>query len=207
MELMHISGALTDETRLSIEAFNSSPDLSGPALFSYSGTLYKWLDPWSLTEDQLEYANESCRILSGLYGFLRPLDIISPYRLEMKTPLSNMAGRNLYPFWIDKITKALADENRTVLSLASDEYTRALRTGDLNMPFISVRFKERKGDRLRTVGMYSKMARGKMAGMILRDKTEDHETLKNWNIGGYVFDESFSSDKEWVYTGNWRGDV
>lgn len=204
INLMKISEKLADETHKMIIRYGCESIEKGAALHSYSGTVFQQLDAKSFNETQWSYAADHFRILSGLYGYLRPADKISPYRLEMKTPLKNPRGSGLYHFWKQKITESVLSENRPVLNLASAEYSKAIDRKKLNQPMVSVAFREKSGDRYRTVGMYSKMARGRMAGEIVRNQLEIMNEILEWDINGYRFDESLSSDEDWIFTGNWR---
>lgn len=199
MKLMKISDKLADSTISDIGNFVSLQKAKQSALFAYSGTVFQWIKSEDFCDDHLEFASEHLRILSGLYGVLKPNECISQYRLEMKTPLSIGEDKNLYHFWNQKITEYLIEEDRPIINIASAEYSKAIDKKRLKHPFISVQFKEREGRRVRTVGMYSKMARGKMAGRIIREKVVNPEILKEWNLDGYQYDEELSSDTDWVF--------
>lgn len=198
-DLMKISNKIADRTYCDIQHFNESDSPKQSAIFAYSGTVYQWLNAVAFNPDDLSYASEHVRILSGMYGVLKPEDLISSYRLEMKTPLINSEGINLYQFWKNRITGYLQKENQPIINLASAEYTKAVDRKKLDNPFISVSFKEREGEKLRTVGMYSKMARGLFSGRMIKAKIEDPSVLKEWNVDGYIFDKELSSDSDWFY--------
>jgi uncharacterized protein len=199
MNIMKISEKLTDSTHNDIHGFNSESAESGSALYAYSGTVFQWLNPESLGDNELNYAAKHLRILSGLYGILSPDEVICRYRLEMKTPLAIGECENLYQYWKQKITDHLIDENLPIISLASNEYNKAVDKKQIRQAFITMQFKEKTGDKVRTVGMYSKMARGLMAGKIIREQTTDPETLKRWNLDGYTFDTDLSSESDWIF--------
>ncbi|MBB6482103.1 YaaA family protein [Spirochaeta isovalerica] len=202
--LMSTSMKLAESTSELIENFGKEGCEQGAALLSYSGTVFQHMDIPSLGEKEWNYAAAHVRILSGLYGFLRPADRIFPYRLEMKTPLENRRGSGLYQFWKEKISDCLIKENQPVLNLSSGEYSKAVNWKKLAVPVLSIQFKEKKGSRYSTVGMYSKMARGLMAGRLIRQGVENREDLKNWDINGYGFNEELSTGSEWIFSGNWR---
>lgn len=202
--LMGVSEEIARETAGRFRRFEKADTEEGPALLAYSGTVFLYMNPRGFTESQLAYAEDHVRIISGLYGYLRPSDRIRPYRLEMKTVLANSRGGNLYDFWKEKITSVLAAENRPVLNLASAEYTRVVDFKRLTRPVITVHFREKSGDKLRTVGTYSKMARGMLAGLIIRKELSDPRSIQDLDIKGYRFDGRKSSASEWIYTGNWR---
>ncbi len=199
INMMKISDKLADSTLSDIENFTNQSGEKRSALFGYSGTVFQWIKSQNLRDEHLTFASNHLRILSGMYGVLKPHDRISKYRLEMKTPLAVGENKNLYYFWKQKITDFLIEEDQPIINIASSEYSKAVDKKRLNHPMISVQFKEREGNRIRTVGMYSKMARGMMTGKIIRNKTEDLENLKEWDIDGYHYDIELSSDSDWVF--------
>jgi len=139
--LMKTSVKLAESTCSLVRNFGSDDCERGPALLSYSGTVYQHMELPSLTEGEWRYAKDHVRILSGIFGYLKPEDRIYPYRLEMKTPLVTSTGSGLYPFWKEKITERLAAENRPVLNLASAEYSKAVDWKRLSNPVLSIQFK------------------------------------------------------------------
>lgn len=195
--LMNIGVKLTEETYSVIQKFGMEDSPSGAAWLSYSGTVFQHLDPRSLRNEERDYAFSHLAILSGLYGILHPTDRISPYRLEMKTALG------LYDFWRDKLTSVLIEKDCPVLNLASSEYSKVINWKKIEKPTLSILFKEEKEGRLRTIGMYSKMARGKIARMIISNKLTNWDIIKNWKIGGYSYNDTESSDLQWVFSGKW----
>lgn len=199
--LMSISPALAQKTSDDIRNGISGAVTNRPAIFAYSGTVFTALDPRSLNKADLEWAQNHMRILSGLYGMLRPLDEIHPYRLEMKCPLPLDTGESLAAWWKDRITGNIpVDES--IVSLASAEYIRAVDRKRLGDRLINLSFKERRGgDRgsLRTVGMYAKVARGLMLRRIIREKPVDAEYLKSGETGGYHFSEEHSRPGDWIF--------
>jgi cytoplasmic iron level regulating protein YaaA (DUF328/UPF0246 family) len=197
--LMGMSEKLTEETYSLIQKFGMKNSSTGAAWLSYSGTVFQHMDPQTLGNDAWDYAFSHLGILSGLYGFLRPTDRIYPYRLEMKTSLG------LYDFWRDKLTSVLVERDCPILNLASSEYSKVINWKQIKKPALTLQFKEEKEGRLRTVGMYSKMARGKMARMVIMNKLTEWDNIKNWNVGGYLFNETESSDRQWIFSGKWSG--
>jgi hypothetical protein len=175
------------------------------AIFMFNGHVYQTLDAKSLSESELSFAQNHLRILSGLYGALRPLDLIQPYRLEMGTKLNNNRGKNLYKFWGDKINTHINEllrnqKTKTLINLASQEYFKAIKPELIDGTIITPIFKERKGDEYKTVAIYAKQARGEMTRFILEEKAEEPEILKTFEKDGYVYNEKLSTDTEWVFT-------
>jgi cytoplasmic iron level regulating protein YaaA (DUF328/UPF0246 family) len=170
---------------------------------AFSGEVYKGLDLASLNEDELHYASKNLRILSGMYGLLKPLDLIYPYRLEMGTNFSPIEDqKNLYQFWKDKIAKELKkelDKGETIVNLASHEYFKALDTSQLKHRIITPVFKEFKNGNFSIVMMYAKHARGAMARYLIQNQLTNIEELKLYSIDGYSFDSNQSTDDEWVF--------
>jgi len=205
MDLMKVSSKIAENTYESIQSFSASDGDRKSALSTYSGTVFKSFDISSLSEIDLKFAENHLRILSGMYGILKPADIISPYRLEMKIPLQNPGGENLYHFWKSGITDYLlneyflSDQSLPIINLASDEYFKVIDKKKIKNPIISISFKERSDNKVRTVGMYSKVARGLMARRIIVEKMSDPEYLKSGDTGGYFFDRDLSSDRNWIF--------
>lgn len=180
-------------------------DNAKQALLAFKGDVYTGLDAESLSGDDLIWAQDHLRILSGLYGLLRPLDLIQAYRLEMGTKLANGRGKDLYQFWGSKITDALnqqqADESLPVLvNLASNEYFKSVQSKQLNAEIITPVFKDWKGDKYKIISFYAKKARGLMVAYIIRNRLNDVEQIKNFDSEGYVYNPAMSSAKEWVFT-------
>ena len=177
---------------------------SRQAIFAFKGDVYSGIDIDSFTADDFDYAQNHLRILSGLYGCLRPLDLIQPYRLEMKTRLKNPRGENLYQFWGDSITanlnKALNKQQEPVLvNLASNEYFRSVRPKLLEGRLLNINFKETKQGKTRVVAIFAKRARGMMADYILRNRIESPAGIKKFKQGGYRFSKQLSDDKQWTF--------
>ena len=206
-KLMGISDDLADLNYERFQAFKTKGKIADakPAALTFAGDVYRGLDANTLTKDDLEFAQDHLRILSGLYGLLRPLDAIQPYRLEMGSRLENPRGDNLHAFWapvianeLDKATKGHDDP--TVVCLASNEYAKAVDRARLKSPFVMINFKEVKDGKARALMIYVKQARGLMARWAIEKRIERAEDLKKFSVGGYKFSKSLSSDAEWVFT-------
>lgn len=181
-----------------------TPDNAKQALFAFNGDVYTGLDAATLSSAAIDYSQTCMRILSGLYGVLKPLDLMQPYRLEMGTKLSNAGGKNLYEFWADRITsklnEALAESRSDLLvNLASNEYFKAVNPKKLAVPIITPVFKDTKNGQLKIISFYAKKARGMMARFILETKPKTVKDLEAFNAAGYQFEASASSEKELVF--------
>ncbi|MGB2128686.1 MAG: peroxide stress protein YaaA [Flavicella sp.] len=173
------------------------------AVFAFKGDVYVGLDAYSLSEDKLAVLASKLRILSGLYGMLRPLDLIQPYRLEMGTKISINTYKNLYQFWGSKITDKLnseMQEGEFLVNLASTEYFKVIQPKALNAPVITPHFKDYKNGKLKIVSFYAKKARGMMVRYIVDHNIETIEGLKGFDTGGYVFDQQLSTETDLVFT-------
>lgn len=175
------------------------------ALFAFKGDVYTGLDAYSLTEKNLTFAQDHLRILSGLYGLLRPLDLIRPYRLEMGTKLTNRKGKNLYEFWNMQITSAINQQLATInaetlINLASIEYFKSIKIKHINGQIISPVFKDYSKGEYRTIGFYAKKARGLMSRFIIDKELTDVEGLKHFDAEGYQFKGALSDGNNWVFT-------
>jgi len=191
-ELMHLSDDLAQLNRERFQAFDPEAPGGQPAAFAFAGEVYRGLDARSMKPADLEWAQDHLRILSGLYGVLRPLDAIHPYRLEMGTRLKTRSGATLYDFWGDDIAKSLKRDLKAapapvVVNLASQEYAKAARLKGLGTRVISVDFKEEQDGQLRALMVFAKKARGMMARWIIENRIEDHEALTRFNVDGYRF--------------------
>jgi cytoplasmic iron level regulating protein YaaA (DUF328/UPF0246 family) len=205
-KLMHISDKLA---ALNVKRFRefSAPfteDNARPALLAFKGDVYTGMEVAKYTAADFAFAQQHVRILSGLYGLLRPLDLMQPYRLEMGTKLKNSRGADLYAFWGEQITRilhhALAKEkNKYLINLASQEYFKAVKPALLDAPVITITFKESQKGKLTTVGLFAKKARGLMADYIIRKHIDDPAALKKFVHSGYAFEKSISSKKEMVF--------
>jgi len=180
-----------------------TPQNARPALYAFKGTVYEGLDAYSLPLDKLDQIQNKLRILSGLYGLLKPLDLIQPYRLEMGTKLKLGTKENLYKFWGDALTKALQAEmqpNEVLINLASQEYFKVLQPKVLNRLVITPVFKDFSNGKLKVVAFFAKKARGLMVRYVIDNAVENAEGLKSFNKAGYVFDANLSSDTQLVFT-------
>jgi cytoplasmic iron level regulating protein YaaA (DUF328/UPF0246 family) len=204
--LMGISSSLASLNAERYRAFTTpfTKQNSKQAIFAFKGDVYSGIDVDAFTPDDFDYAQDHLRILSGLYGCLRPLDLIQPYRLEMKTPLRNPRGENLYRFWGDSITgclnKALKKQQEPVLvNLASNEYFRSVKPDLLEGRLLTINFKETKQGKTRVVAIFAKRARGMMADFIIRNRVEHPAALKKFNKGGYRFAGELSDERQWTF--------
>ncbi|MDH5711084.1 MAG: peroxide stress protein YaaA [Gammaproteobacteria bacterium] len=174
------------------------------AVFAFKGDVYSGIDIEKFSAADLDYAQKHLRILSGLYGYLRPLDLIQPYRLEMKTKLKNPRGENLYQFWGDSITERLNEElvkqqEPVLVNLASNEYFKSVKPKLLKGRLLNIDFKEIKDGKARIVAIFAKRARGMMADYILRNRIEKAEDIKKFKVGGYKFSKEESNDNHWIF--------
>ncbi len=181
-----------------------TPDNAKQAVLAFKGDVYTGLDAESFSEDDFNFAQDHLRILSGLYGLLKPLDLIQPYRLEMGTKFANSRGKNLYEFWdmqlTDALNKELADEKEPVLiNLASNEYFKAVKVKQLQAEIITPVFKDWKNGQYKMISFYAKKARGLMAAYIIQNRLSDPEQLKSFDTEGYYFSEEQSKGNEWVF--------
>jgi cytoplasmic iron level regulating protein YaaA (DUF328/UPF0246 family) len=174
------------------------------AVLAFKGDVYTGLDADTLSEADLQYAQQHLRILSGLYGLLRPLDLIQSYRLEMGTPFANNDGKNLYEFWGSSITDAMNDvlateDSPILVNLASNEYFKSLQPQAVKAKIITPVFKDFKGDKYKIISFFAKKARGLMTRYIIENRIEQADQIKAFDVDGYQYAESMSNDKEWVF--------
>ena len=205
--LMKISAPLAELNVARFKDFETPFHLGNArqAALSFAGDTYVGLDAKTLSEDDLQYAQDHLRILSGLYGMLRPLDLMQAYRLEMGTRFQNERGADLYDFWGDKLSKSLnkivdAHKDKAIINCASNEYFKAIDKKALKHPIITPVFKEIKDGQAKTLGMFAKRARGMMARYVIQNKIENIEEIKNFDLGGYKFDQNLSKGNDWVFT-------
>ena len=175
-----------------------SPDNAKQAVFAFRGDVYTGLDADSLSEASLSRAQKQLRILSGLYGLLRPLDLMQPYRLEMGTRLANARGSNLYQFWGDIVTeqvnKALAEQGDDIIvNLASNEYFKSVKPKKLNGQLITPIFKDKKNGQYKVISFFAKKARGMMVRYLVDNAVNDYDGLIKFNLAGYYYSEAESS--------------
>ena len=167
------------------------------AIFAFKGDVYQGLDAISLSKAEINYTQKNLCILSGLYGFLKPLDLMYPYRLEMGTKMQNKRGENLYEFWGSKVTKSinsLAKENKSkaIVNLASVEYFSVLKRDQLDLPIISPIFKDYKNGQYKIISFFAKKARGTMTRFIMQNKVKKIEDLNDFNLDGYRYSKKDS---------------
>ncbi len=178
-------------------------DNARPAVYAFNGDVYRGLDVYTLDTKNIDKLQDTVRILSGLYGVLKPLDLIQPYRLEMGSKLSIGKNKNLYEFWKKKVTKALNEEledNELFLNLASNEYFKAIDSKTLKVPVIEIDFKELKNGEYKTIGIFAKLARGLMARYIIDTNAKTLEDIKGFNLENYRFHEQLSKENRLVFT-------
>lgn len=211
-ELMGISAKLGDLNfgRFLEWSTPFTPQNAKQAVLAFKGDVYTGLDAESLSKKDLLWAQDHLRILSGLYGLLRPLDLMQPYRLEMGTRFANQKGSNLYEFWGTRITEALneyfAKEPSPVLvNLASNEYFKSVQPKKLAAEVITPVFKDWKSGKYKVISFYAKKARGLMTRYIIEHRLSDPEGLKQFDEDGYSYNAAMSSAKEWVFTRDGNG--
>lgn len=183
-----------------------SPVNAKQAVLAFKGDVYTGMAAETYSEDDFGFAQQHLRILSGLYGLLRPLDLIQPYRLEMGTGFANQRGKNLYQFWGDIITDQLNTEletqqrERVLVNLASTEYWGAVNTKKLQAEVITPVFKDQKNGQYKIISFFAKKARGMMSAYIVQNQLTDVEQLKAFDTAGYAYNKAMSSGGEWVFT-------
>ena len=175
------------------------------ALFTFKGDVYVGLDAFSMNSANIEFAQKHLRILSGLYGLLRPLDLMQAYRLEMGTRLDTDQGSNLYQFWGSRITDAINAELKTMdnpvlINLASNEYFKSVKVKSLEGDIVSPVFKEYHKGKYQIISFYAKKARGLMSRYIIDQELTEAEAIKDFNLEGYGFDSNLSQGQDWVFS-------
>ncbi|WP_298223752.1 peroxide stress protein YaaA [Flavobacterium sp.] len=205
MELMSISDKLADLNwqRNKVWKTPFTPENARPAMYAFAGDVYIGLDSYSIVEDKLEPLQDKLRILSGLYGLLKPLDLVQAYRLEMGTHLPIGENKNLYEFWKKKLTAALNKElkkGELFLNLASNEYASAIDFKALKVPVVTADFLDMKDGKLKMISFFAKKARGMMVRYIIDTNAETIEDLKGFNYEGYRFDATLSKGNTLVFT-------
>jgi hypothetical protein len=182
-----------------------TPDNARPAIYAFNGDVYTGLDAYSLKETAFDFTQQHLRILSGLYGVLKPFDLMQPYRLEMGTKLVNPRGANLYQFWqgivTDKINEAIAAQGDNILvNLASTEYFKVIEKKRLKADVITPSFKDWKNGQYKMISFFAKKARGLMARYIIDHQITDVEQLKGFDVAGYQYNAAMSKANDWVFT-------
>lgn len=206
-ELMGIS---KDLAQLNYERYiawhnDFNPDNAKQAVLAFKGDVYLGLEAETFTEEDFEFAQDHLRILSGLYGVLRPLDLIQPYRLEMGTKLPVRRKKNLYDFWGTRLTNDINEvlgghEEKVLLNLASKEYFGAIQPEQTKATIINPVFKDWKNGEYKILSFFAKKARGRMASWIIRHRIDQVEEVKGFELDGYSFNESLSTSYDWVFT-------
>jgi cytoplasmic iron level regulating protein YaaA (DUF328/UPF0246 family) len=182
-----------------------NPQNAKQAILTFHGEVYHGLDAVSFSETDMQYAQSHVRILSGLYGILRPLDLMQPYRLEISSKLHTSKGKDLYAFWKEDVTKSLnetllmSNEKRILLNLASTEYFKAINLKMIDVQVIDFEFLQYKEGRMHSAVMYTKKARGLMARYTIQNRIEDVEKLKGFALDNYWYNEELSSDRKMVF--------
>jgi uncharacterized protein len=206
-QLMNLSESLSELNFKRFKAFKSKQSQANAkqASLAFAGDTYIGLDAATLSGTDFNYAQDHLRILSGLYGLLRPLDLIQPYRLEMGRRLNNERGANLYEFWGDKLAKSINKittdhQDSSVINLASNEYFKAAQQKLIKSQIITPVFKEIKGDKESVIGFLAKKARGTMARYIIQNQIETAEELKSFALDRYKFQKNQSDETTWVFT-------
>jgi cytoplasmic iron level regulating protein YaaA (DUF328/UPF0246 family) len=205
MKLMDISEKLADLNweRNQVWETPFTSENARPAVFTFDGEVYNGLDAYTIPAEKMDDLQDKLRILSGLYGLLKPLDLMQAYRLEMGTSISIGTKKNLYEFWKKTITKTLNDElkkDELFINLASNEYFKAVDTKTLKVPVITPEFKDYKDGKLKMISFFAKKARGLMVRYIIDHNAETIEDLKGFNYEGYAFDANLSKGTTLVFT-------
>jgi cytoplasmic iron level regulating protein YaaA (DUF328/UPF0246 family) len=207
-DLMHLSDDLARLNRDRFRAFAAEPeaDITRPAALAFAGDTYQGLEADTLDADELAWAQDHLRILSGLYGVLRPLDAIQPYRLEMGSRLKTRRGQNLYDYWGDELSRALnadakAVDSRLLVNCASQEYFGAVAIKSLKLEVVTPQFMEDKGDGKgpKIVSFFAKKARGAMARFIVQNRLTTAEQIRDFDTGGYIWQKETSSEERPVF--------
>ena len=205
--LMQLSENLADLNYDRFQRYKPTPakDATKQAALAFAGDTYTGLDAASFDENDLAFAQNNFRILSGLYGLLRPLDDIQAYRLEMGRKLKNPKGEDLYDFWGDSVSKALdaqlaEHKSKTVINLASNEYFKVIDRKALKAKVLNMVFKEERDGELKIISFFAKKARGSMARFIIKNRLETPEGMKDFTTGDYKYQPALSNDQDWVFT-------
>jgi cytoplasmic iron level regulating protein YaaA (DUF328/UPF0246 family) len=206
IKLMNIS---PDLAQLNFERFqfwdkNFTLQNAKQALLAFKGEVYRGIDIETFSSIEIENSQNYLRILSGLYGILRPLDLIQPYRLEMGIKLENERGKDLYKFWgnliTEKLNETLIKMNKKILiNLASEEYSKVLKFKEIKVKIITPIFKEEKNGKYQTIAVFAKKARGLMTRFIIQNQLTNPQDLKAFNVAGYYFDSNNSNDSEYIF--------
>lgn len=212
MRLMSISTKLAELNHRRYLEFHIplSPQNARQAIFAFKGDVYDGIETSSYGNEELNFTQKHLRILSGLYGLLKPLDLIQPYRLEMGISLENPKGKNLYEFWGSKITDSLNIElqkqkNPMLINLASQEYSKSIKVNMLKSRLVNINFKEKTEKDLKTIGLFAKRARGEMTNFIIKGQIEKLDDIKQFSAGGYRFSIKLSDEENYIFIRERRG--
>jgi len=204
--LMNISPALAELNQKRYQLWQPKSDQidAKQAVLAFKGDVYTGLEADSMNSSDLAWAQDHLRILSGLYGVLRPLDLMRPYRLEMGTRLKTRRGKNLYDFWDNRITDALNEQlttigSKTLVNLASNEYFKSVKPKSLHADIVSPAFRDWNNGEYRMIGFLAKKARGRMAAWIIKNRIKRPEKLIDFNLDGYYYDEDSSLERKPVF--------
>jgi cytoplasmic iron level regulating protein YaaA (DUF328/UPF0246 family) len=202
-QLMHVSEnlAVLNEERFKTFQKDFTFENSKQAILAFNGDVYTKIDVDNYSAADFAFAQGHLRILSGLYGLLKPLDLIQPYRLEMGTRLETKKGKNLYEYWGKRIAKAINESasGGPIVNLASQEYFKAVDLKTLKSPVINIHFKEYKNDAYQIIAIFAKQARGMMTNYAIKNRITDPEDLKSFNVEGYEYSAPMSSASDWVF--------
>jgi cytoplasmic iron level regulating protein YaaA (DUF328/UPF0246 family) len=208
-DLQQLMGVSEKIANLNVERYKKftmpfTPDNSKPSILAFKGDVYIGLEANEFDQDDLSFAQEHIRILSGLYGVLKPLDLMQPYRLEMGTSLETGKNKNLYEFWGNKLTKTLNEdlqdtEGEVFLNLASNEYFKAVDTKKLKGRLLNIDFKENRDGKLKFISFNAKKARGRMAHLAVKERIQDPEQLKELVVDDYIYSPEHSDENNWMF--------
>ncbi len=211
-EISAIMGVSDKIAQLNVSRFKQwhtpfTPDNAKQAILAFKGDVYSGLDASSFNGNDFQFAQQHLRILSGLYGLLRPLDLMQPYRLEMGRKIETTQGKNLYQFWGDIITaginqQMLQSNSGYLINLASNEYFKAVKPTLIQGEIITPLFKDYKNGSYKIVGIYAKKARGKLSRYIIKNRLSSPEELKNFTYDGYCFNPQLTQSNKWVFSRN-----
>jgi cytoplasmic iron level regulating protein YaaA (DUF328/UPF0246 family) len=205
-ELMSLMSLSSNLAKLNHDRFQSfSPDFnlenSKQAFFAFKGDVYSGIQAETLTQNDLEFAQSSIRMLSGLYGVIRPLDLIQPYRLEFGIRMPNSRGSNLYKFWGSGLSDIInSEESDVMVNLASNEYLKGIDKNTLDARILNIVFKELKNDTYKVIAIHAKRARGLMVNFIIKNRITDYNQLKSFAVSGYLFNDELSSHDNFTFT-------
>ena len=206
-QLLHVNSKLAELNFNRFQVWQKKPDAAvlKQAILAFKGDVYLGLKAENFKAADFDFAQQHLRILSGLYGVLKPLDFIQPYRLEMGTELENRSGKNLYEFWGDKITEQVKKDmkslgTKTIINLASKEYFKSLHVKKLGADIITPNFKEFKEGKYIFMSVFGKKARGLMSRFIIKNQITNPEQLKLFDEEGYFYNDQLSKGNEWVFT-------